>query len=284
MIDYKRGCITVGMISLLKAISPSSEFHEMKFEEQSFVVVGAARTGGIGLNFVRELLAIGVEKIAVFDVADPSEINKLKMQFGDKAILFHKVDVRNKTEIETAFKEVVMTFGYVDVLANIVGICDETKIEDTIHCGMIYSTLIGIDQMSVKNGGHGGMIVNVASVAGLDPFHRCPVYSSSKSGVVAFTRSLSDKILTSEFGIKFVLICPGSTKTELLKDTLPKMFGTYDGGEEYNRIMAEYGSQTAEECAKSMIQALKESENGSTWILDRAKHTAVNFCQYYQMD
>lgn len=32
----------------------------MKFEEQSFVVIGGARPEGIGLNFVKELLTIGV--------------------------------------------------------------------------------------------------------------------------------------------------------------------------------------------------------------------------------
>ena len=59
------------------------------------------------------------------------------MQFSDRTILFHKVDVRNKSEIETAFKEVVKSFGYVDVLVNVAGICDEFKIEDTIQINLV---------------------------------------------------------------------------------------------------------------------------------------------------
>ena len=59
------------------------------------------------------------------------------MQFSDRTILFHKVDVRNKSEIETAFKEVVKTFGYVDVLVNLAGIFDEFKIEDTIQINLV---------------------------------------------------------------------------------------------------------------------------------------------------
>lgn len=33
----------------------------MRMEDQSFVVVGGARSDGIGLNFVKQLLKIGVE-------------------------------------------------------------------------------------------------------------------------------------------------------------------------------------------------------------------------------
>lgn len=36
-------------------------FIEMKFEEQSFVIVGATRPDGIGLTFVNQLLTIGVK-------------------------------------------------------------------------------------------------------------------------------------------------------------------------------------------------------------------------------
>lgn len=47
------------------------------------------------------------------------------------------MDVRKKADVESAFQEVIDKFGYVDVLANIAGIADETKIEDTIYINLV---------------------------------------------------------------------------------------------------------------------------------------------------
>ena len=98
--------------------------------------------------------------------------------------------------------------------------------------------------MSVKKGGHGGMIVNVASTIGLDPFYRTPIYCASKSGVIAFTRSLADQALAPEFGIKFVVTCPGITMTEMIREAQPQMFGSSVIGDEFRRIISQYGIQT----------------------------------------
>lgn len=62
VIDYKSGCIANEMISLLKKLNQNSEiFIKMKFEEQSFVIVGATRPNSMGLSCVKHLLSIGVK-------------------------------------------------------------------------------------------------------------------------------------------------------------------------------------------------------------------------------
>lgn len=104
--------------------------------------------------------------------------------------------------------------------------------------------MIGVEHMSVEKGGRGGMIVNVASLIGLEPFYRCPVYSASKSGVIGFTRALADKELAPNFGIKFVIICPGVTLTDMIRSGISNMYGTYDVDEQANQIEATFGSQT----------------------------------------
>lgn len=45
--------------------------------------------------------------------------------------------------------------------------------------------------MNKEQGGKGGVIINISSVAGLDPIFLLPVYSASKEAIVAFTRSFS---------------------------------------------------------------------------------------------
>lgn len=94
--------------------------------------------------------------------------------------------------------------------------------------------------MSLKNGGRGGMIVNVPSVAALYPFNRSPVYAGTNAGVLAFTRSLSDETLTRELGIKFVVMCRCHSHNTMVRNV--KVFGTMDG-EELNRLMlARFGT------------------------------------------
>lgn len=45
--------------------------------------------------------------------------------------------------------------------------------------------------MNLKNGGRGGLIINVSSVAGIDCVQfSSPVYNATKHGVVAFTRTM----------------------------------------------------------------------------------------------
>lgn len=61
--------------------------------------------------------------------------------------------------------------------------------------------------------GKGGMILNVASTAGLVPVSAVPSYCPSKHGVVAFTRALAFE--RDYMGIKIFLICPSSTQSQL---------------------------------------------------------------------
>lgn len=160
--------------------------------------------------------------------------------------------------------------------------------------------MAAIEHMGIENGGRGGMIINMASVLGLFPTSCAPVYSASKHGVIGFTRSLAGQRLESELGIKFVAVCPGGTKTKLLDVAEPKFFGKH-GLEEFAELVAKSEIQTyvkfetdnaniasilnmflnlfyrPEECAKSLIKALKESENGSVWLLEKGLHKPVTF-------
>jgi len=55
--------------------------------------------------------------------------------------------------------------------------------------GILHSTYAAIDVMSKEKGGHGGVIVNVSSVAGLNTTTWMPAYSAAKHGIVGLNRS-----------------------------------------------------------------------------------------------
>lgn len=53
--------------------------------------------------------------------------------------------------------------------------------------------------MSKGKKGHGGMIVNISSVSGLDPFASTAIYSATKFGVTGFTRSLAVTVSSPKY-------------------------------------------------------------------------------------
>lgn len=111
-----------------------------------------------------------------------------------------------------------------------------------MQLGVIYGTLIGIDHMSICKGGHGGTIINIASLAGLRKAHIFPIYCASKHGVVGFTRSFADNKFAAELGIKFILICPGFTDTTLLSNMESTLYG--NTAKEMPKIIEIIGTQT----------------------------------------
>lgn len=70
----------------------------------------------------------------------------------------------------------------------------------------MYVTLVAINSMSQANGGHGGIIVNIASIVGTEPSPGIPIYSATKHGVVGFTRSLVVSTTHIRFGIRIEMI------------------------------------------------------------------------------
>lgn len=72
--------------------------------------------------------------------------------------------------------------------------------------------------MGKNNGGKGGVVVNVASILGLQELAGCPIYVGTKHFVVGLTRSFGTPFYYSRTGIKFFTICPGVTDTPLISE------------------------------------------------------------------
>ncbi len=107
-----------------------------------------------------------------------------------------------------AYSQAVKAFGRIDIVLNSAGIADESrwrKMVDINLTATIESTMIAAEHMrsnsltptliltlSSSDGTEfvKGVIVNVASMAGLAPQPVSPVYAASKFGVIGFTRSL----------------------------------------------------------------------------------------------
>jgi NAD(P)-dependent dehydrogenase (short-subunit alcohol dehydrogenase family) len=80
---------------------------------------------------------------------------------------------------------------------------------------VIEGTQFALNQMRVQSP-PGGVIVNVASMAGYLPSVEFPVYTAAKHGVVGFTKSLG-KRLVKTMGVRVVGIAPSYAETPLLQ-------------------------------------------------------------------
>lgn len=80
-------------------------------------------------------------------------------------------------------------------------------------------SIFGIKYMGKNNGGKGGIIVNIASILGLQEFDGCPIYVGSKHFVVGLNRSFGTPYFYNLTGIKFLTMCPGVTDTPLISES-----------------------------------------------------------------
>jgi len=190
-------------------------------------------TSGIGLAAARLLLAKGA-RLILADLSDQNNhVASLTKQFGAGRVFFQQCNVVNQKQLASCFAYTVSKFGRLDFVLNSAGISESTALVsstadempqdwlDTIDIdvtALINATRLSVRQMIAQNAAagnkQGGVIINIASVAGLLPMTFAPVYSAAKHAVVGFTRSL-DK-LQAEYGIRAVCLCPGFTQTPLV--------------------------------------------------------------------
>ncbi|XP_066429613.1 15-hydroxyprostaglandin dehydrogenase [NAD(+)] [Eleutherodactylus coqui] len=183
------------------------------------LVTGAAQ--GIGRAMVEELLNKGAA-LAMLDlnrIAGEQCKTSLEEQFGSNRLLFIQCDVTDQEQLRDAFQKTVDHFGRLDILVNNAGVNNEKDWEKTIEVNLISvirGTYIGLELMNKKNGGQGGVIINISSLAGLTPAAYQPVYSASKHGVIGFTRSIAALASIGNYGVRVNTVCPAFVDTPLL--------------------------------------------------------------------
>lgn len=77
---------------------------------------------------------------------------------------------------------------------------------------------MGFDYMGKHKKGRGGIIINVASIYGLQSAWACPIYCGTKHFIIGLNRCFSNEYYEKLTGVKVLTICPGVTDTEMISE------------------------------------------------------------------
>lgn len=241
--------------------------------DKVFFITGAA--SGIGKAVAEGVLAKS-GKIFCIDVQETAckqVENELATKYGAANVHFAVADVSDRSCFQEAFNQAVATFGSVDVLLNNAAIVCETRPEDVVSVnllGTIYGTEIATAHMRKDQGGKGGRIINVSSIAGLEFLTHTPIYGATKHAVRAYTQSLALSPKAEERGLEYATLIPEIVKTNMVANLKPgdilfldEMLGTF--GDKFTPV---------EELADAFIYLVcLECMNGAALFVRPGKRT-----------
>ncbi|CAG8553290.1 13789_t:CDS:2 [Ambispora leptoticha] len=193
----------------------------MQLNGKIFVITGGAN--GFGAALSRRAVREGA-KVVLGDIdqkggeAIEAELNK----DNAKNAKFVICDVQKRADLAKLFETAEKEFG--GILINNAGIIRMPEFHDGNEkwkqvISVNLNAVIEGTQLSLpyfkKRGG--GVVVNVASMAGVQPYYvgLFPVYGASKAGVIAFTQSLH---VLKESNIRVNAVAPIYSETNLLRE------------------------------------------------------------------
>ena len=190
----------------------------MNFNGQTALITGAGR--GIGKTIAVKLAESGLD-IAIADMKPVSDdVLKEIEEYGTKCLAF-QLDVTDVESVESVVKKIIDETGGIHILVNNAGITQDnlfmrmkpeqwSQVIDVNLNGVFHVTKAVIRTM-VKQ--HSGRIINISSVVGFSGNPGQVNYSSTKSGLIGFTKSLSREVGTR--GITVNAVAPGFINTSM---------------------------------------------------------------------
>jgi hypothetical protein len=252
-------------------LSLKPDLQNMSFKNKVVVVTGAS--SGIGAASCIEFAKKGSNLALVSRRKTKlEELQKTLNKYNIKTLIC-SCDVSQKSQVQKMSKEVLDTFGRIDVLVNnagfaIYGTVSELTIEEieaqmaTNYFGMVYCTKYFLPKMLEQNSGH---IVNVASVAASFGLPGIASYCASKFAMLGFSEGLKHELHRTKVGV--TVVSPIMVRTNFFDHQ------SFESMPKYSPI-----SLSAQTVAKAVVSAATSSRleiivppvvRGAVW----AKHT-----------
>ena len=188
------------------------------------IVTGGSR--GIGLGIVRALQAAGHDVVAVarHETEALCALMSPSGADGAGAVRFEPFDLGRIDEIPELVKRIRGKYGPIFGLVNNAGIgtsgvlatMPDSEIETLLRMNTLSPITLTKYVVRSMLAGHGGRIVNISSVVSFTGYSGLSVYSTTKSSMIGFTRSLAREL--GSLNITVNAIAPGFIDTDMTDD------------------------------------------------------------------
>jgi len=200
----------------------------LSLEDRVAVVTGAAR--GIGKAIADTLARSGADVVVADIQADLAGITAREIATGTgRRMIALAVDVADRESVSHMADHTIEEFGRLDILVNNAGITRDSLImrmkeEDwdqvlNINLKGAFNCSQAVVRQMIKQ--HYGRIVNISSVSGVSGQAGQTNYSSSKAGLIGFTKALAKEVGSRNITVNAV--APGFIETELTADLPPEI-------------------------------------------------------------
>ena len=247
-------------------------------------VTGGA--SGYGKQYALRLAKEGC-KIALCD-ANEAKGEKVAQEIQEKygkKVLFKKVDVRMKKEVDLFAEEVFEQFNGLDIAVNNAGIWRSSpflKLEESEWDQVLDTNLKGCflcSQAAAKvmvEHKIPGKIVNIGSDSGVIGRSDSAHYSTSKAGVIMLTKVIAFEV--AKYGIHVNCLCPGPAYTEGVMANLTSEDARKKFKERVDKTPLKGRALSFEEIANCLIFLVSPESNyvtGQVLVVDGAYTAAL---------
>jgi NAD(P)-dependent dehydrogenase (short-subunit alcohol dehydrogenase family) len=198
----------------------------MSYNHEGRVAVVTGAASGIGPAYARRLAADRAD-VALADLSDPSEVAEEVRALGRRCIA-RVCDVSDRAQVANFAAAVEAELGPCDILVNNVGISPYAAFDDIDPDEWRKVMTVNLDSLlhmcqtfvpAMRKRGW-GRIINVSSgVCWERDATNMIHYTTSKMGVIGFTRSLATEVGPDNITVN--AIAPGLVRTPLLTERLP---------------------------------------------------------------
>ncbi len=185
------------------------------------IVTGASK--GIGAAIARAFGKAGAA-VAVNYASSKVDADRVVddiVRAGGKAVAIH-ADVSKAADVKRLVAETVAKLGKPSILVNNAGVFSfgplEALTEEDFHRQFntnVLGALLTTQETVKAFNGSGGSVINLSTIASVNPVPNSAVYSASKAAVDTITRALATELASKN--IRVNAIAPGTTETEGLK-------------------------------------------------------------------
>ena len=196
------------------------------FANQVVIVTGSTR--GIGKSIASAFAARGAK--VVVNGRSAEQVRQVVGQIsasGGRALSF-VADISVKAQVEAMIDTAIREFGKIDILVNNAGILspapvlhmseaqwDETfavNVKGAFLCSQCVARFFSTQRC--------GRIINITSTACKTPILNYSAYCASKAALAQMTKVLALEL--AEFGVTVNAVAPGTTDTEMVRESIAK--------------------------------------------------------------